>query len=642
MILEVYCDVQIPTLSARIINEGIMMQDNQMIMQITAQMILTLCLAVCAGVGASYCATKASVNFSHDLREEVFIKIQSFSFQNIDKFSTGSLVTRLTNDVSQVAQLVVMCLRMLFRSPGMLIGSTIMAYQLNASMARIFLILIPVLVVVIWIILYFAYPKFGLLQEKVDALNTTVQEGLINIRVIKAFTREKHQEEQFQKVNEDLRDTGLRAYRINMLQSPLMTICVNIATLGILWFGSIALGKGEILVGDISAMITYLSQILVSVNMIASVFMQSSRSLVSVKRLSEVLEEDVKISDNQTTQSERTIQKGDITFENVSFKYFEKSEENVLSDLNIKIASGETVGIVGSTGSGKSSFVHLIPRLYDVNAGRILIDGVDIREYSLKNLRDGVAMVLQQNLLFSGTIKENLSWGRQNATEQEILRYTDFAAAKQFIEETSEQYDTILNQGGLNLSGGQKQRMCIARAFLKEAKILILDDSTSAVDTATECKIRHHLENDLKGITKIIIAQRITSVKHADQIIVLEEGKISAVGTHEELLKDSSVYQEIFSSQVDNGDVTKDGKEIERGELNEEAPPHEAPPHGQPPHGAPPHEAPPHGRPPHGAPPHGAPPHGRPPHGAPPHGQPPHGAPPHHSKQKKGGDEYGR
>lgn len=603
MVLEVYADVQIPTLSARIINEGILANDTTRILMLTMQMILTLCMAVTTGVAAAYCSMKASANFAHDLRDEVFSKIQEFSFKSIDKFSTGSLVTRLTNDITQIAQLVNMFLRMIFRSAGMLIGSTIMAYQLSPSLSKIFLVLVPILVVIIWVILHLAFPKFKLLQEKVDALNTTIQEGLLNIRVIKAFTREKHEEAKFETVNADLKNTALGAYRINMLQSPLMTISVNMATICILWFGSQALGRDEILVGDISAMITYLTQILMSVNMVANVFMQASRSIVSVRRLSEVLDETIDISDLTSTQPEKTVDSGAVVFENVSFRYFENSEENVLSNINLAIESGETVGIVGSTGSGKTSFVQLIPRLYDVSSGRIVVDGVDIKAYSLQNLREGVAMVLQQNLLFSGTIKENLCWGKTDATDEEIKENADFAAAKQFIEEMHDGYDAVLHQGGLNLSGGQKQRMCIARALIKKTKILILDDSTSAVDTATESKIRKHLQHDLKDMTKIIIAQRITSIKHADKIVVLDEGEISDIGTHEELLQNSKVYQEIFNSQVDNADVTTDGEEIAREEEKEM----ERPPHGRPPHGRPPHGRPPHGRPPDGRPPHGRP-----------------------------------
>lgn len=558
MLLEVYCDVQIPTLSARIINEGITMGDGTAIWALTAQMIATLLCAVATGVGASYCATKASVNFCHDLREEVFTKIQQFSFHNIDTFSTGSLVTRLTNDITQVGQLVVMSLRMMFRAPGMLVGAIVMAYALSPSLSTVFFLLTPALVLVIGIVLYYSFPKFTQLQSKIDALNTNVQEGLLNIRVIKAFVRERHQQAAFQVVNEDLRDTGLRAYRINLLQMPLMTLLVNLATLAVLWLGSLALGEGTLLIGDISALITYLAQILMSVNMLANVFMQSSRSIVSTTRLSEVLDATIDVSDAAAKYPEKTVESGSVVFEDVCFKYYENAQDNVLSHLNLTINAGQTVGIVGSTGCGKSSLVHLIARLYDVSSGRVLVDGVDVRDYSLAHLRDGVAMVLQQNLLFSGTIAENLRWGDANADLQTMQAVTDFAAARGFIEETSKQYDTKIHQGGLNLSGGQKQRLCIARALMKQAKILILDDSTSAVDTATEIKIRHHLAEDLPDMTKIIIAQRITSVQHADMIVVLDEGAISAMGTHKQLLQDSIVYQEIYRSQMDNGDVPQE------------------------------------------------------------------------------------
>ncbi len=555
MLLEVYCDVHIPTLAANIINDGIMTNDNGVITSIGLQMVLTLCVATAAGIGSSYCSNKASAHFTHDLREEVFTRIQAFSFKNIDKFSTGSLVTRLTNDITQMGQLISMFLRMAFRSPGMLVGAMIMAYAISPSLSMIFLVLAPVLVGIIAVVLYFAYPKFALLQEKIDALNTNVQEGLINIRVIKAFTREKYQEEKFQEVNHDLRDTGLKAYRINILQGPLMTVAVNVATLAILWFGSQALGRGEIEIGHISALITYLTQILMSVNMIANVFMQSSRSMVSARRLTAVLQENIDISDYLAKEPDKKVTSGDITFEGVHFKYFQHSEDDVLSNVNFTIQSGQTVGIVGSTGCGKTSLVHLIPRLYDVSAGRVLVDGVDVRDYSLKNLRNGVAMVLQQNLLFSGSIQENLLWGNPQASRQDMVQMADFAAAKDFVEETTQQYDTLVHQGGLNLSGGQKQRLCIARALMKQAKILILDDSTSAVDTATERKIRHHLAHDLKDMTKIVIAQRISSVEDADVILVLDDGEISAMGTHEALLAQSPVYQEIYRSQMDGGDM---------------------------------------------------------------------------------------
>ncbi len=556
MIFEVFCDVQIPTLSAEIINLGITNYDNAVIIKIALKMVLTLCVAASCGIGASYCATKASSNFCHDVREEVFTKIQDFSFLNIDKFSTGSLVTRLTNDITQVGDLVVMCLRMMFRAPGMLIGAIVMAYAISPSLSLIFVVLAPILVVIISIILYFAFPKFAQLQKKVDALNTNIQEGLINIRVIKAFTREKHEEKRFTEVNEDLKNTSLKAYRINILQTPLMTMAVNISTIAILWFGSKAVSNSDILIGDVSALITYLAQILMAVSSIANIFMQFSRSFISVRRLAEVLDEDIDVSDLNVQSPEKTVDSGTIEFKNVCFKYFKDSQDNVLNVVSLKIQSGQTVGIVGSTGSGKSSFVHLIARLYDVTSGSVLVDGVDVRDYNLHNLRDGVAMVLQQNLLFSGTIKENLLWGKADASEEDLVLISDYAAAREFIEDKEDGYDTVIDQGGLNLSGGQKQRLCIARALMKQAKILILDDSTSAVDSATELKIRHHFEHDLKDMTKLIIAQRISSVMHADMIVVLNDGEISDIGTHKELLQVSHVYREIYRSQMDNGDTS--------------------------------------------------------------------------------------
>ncbi|MFI3171038.1 MAG: ABC transporter ATP-binding protein [Eubacteriales bacterium] len=565
MLIEVYCDVRIPSLSAEIVNLAVEGGDSRGIILISIQMLTFALVAVAAGIGSSYSATKASVNFCHDLREELFVKIQSFSFDNIDKFSTGSLVTRLTNDVTQVGQIIVMSLRMVFRAPGMLIGAMIMAYSISPDMSIIFFVLTPVLGVIVFLVLNVSYPRFAKLQEKIDTLNTTIQEGLINIRVIKAFTREEFEKNRFEKANHDLKDTSLSAYRINILQRPIMTFAVNMATIAILWFGSKALGKGELQIGDMSAFITYLTQILMSVNMIANVFLQSARSRVSGRRITQVLNANVDISDSAETNADKKVTTGDIRFENVSFKYYANSEEQVLANINLDIKSGQSIGIVGSTGCGKTTLVHLISRLYDVNCGEIFVDGVNVKKYSLKNLRDGVAVVLQNNLLFSGTIRDNLLWGNEFATEEELVRIADYAAAGEFIEKMPEGFDTDLNQRGLNLSGGQKQRLCIARALLKKTKVLILDDSTSAVDTATERKITRHLTEDLQAMTKIIIAQRISSVINCDNIIVMDEGQIVDMGTHAELLEVSSVYREIYNSQMDNGE--SDNRVLEVGEV---------------------------------------------------------------------------
>ncbi len=550
MLVEVFCDVKIPSLSAQIINLSVAGGSRGDILAITAQMLFFAALAGSAGVGASFCSTRASVNFCHDLREELFIKIQSFSFHNIDKFSTGSLITRLTNDVTQVGQIIVMSLRMVFRAPGMLLGAILMSYTISPSMSVIFLVLTPILAVVVCGVLVLSYPRFAKLQEKIDALNIAVQEGLINIRVIKAFTREDHEKAKFKTVNEDLRDTGLSAYRINILQMPLMTFIVNMATIAILWFGSKALGTGELLIGDISAFITYLAQILMSINMIAQVFLQSARSLVSAERIAAVLHEEVDVSDAHAAHKDKKVSSGEIVFENVSFQYYKNAQDKVLSNISLSIPSGHCVGIVGSTGCGKTSLVHLISRLYDVSEGAVRVDGVDVRDYSLQNLREGVAVVLQNNLLFSGTVKENLQWGDKNAPLASLEHAATCAAANDFISAMPEGYDTPLHQGGLNLSGGQKQRLCIARALVKNTKIVILDDSTSAVDTATERTITHHLTRELRELTKLIIAQRISSVVHCDMILVMDEGKIVGTGTHDALLAQCSVYQEIYNSQM--------------------------------------------------------------------------------------------
>ncbi|MFI3168523.1 MAG: ABC transporter ATP-binding protein [Faecalibacterium sp.] len=550
MLVEVFCDVKIPSLSANIINLSVAGGDMSQIFAASGQMLAFALLAGAAGVGASFASTRASAHFCHDLREELFIKIQSFSFHNIDKFSTGSLITRLTNDVTQVGQIIVMSLRMVFRAPGMLLGAIIMSYTISPKMSLIFLVLTPILAAVVCLVLYLSYPRFAKLQGKIDALNVAVQEGLMNIRVIKAFTREAYEKEKFKQVNEDLRDTGLSAYRINILQMPLMTFLVNMATIAILWFGSKALGRGELLIGDISAFITYLAQILMSVNMIAQVFLQSARSLVSSERILAVLREDIDISDANAAQPDKTVTAGEIRFEHVSFRYYEHAQDHVLSDINLTIGAGQSVGLIGATGCGKTSLVHLISRLYDVSAGAVYVDGVNVKDYTLEHLRAGVAVVLQSNLLFSGTVRENLQWGDANASFEALQQAAEFAAATEFIDGMTDWYHTNLDQGGLNLSGGQKQRLCIARALVKQSKILILDDSTSAVDTATERKIIHHLTHDLTAMTKIIIAQRISSVMHCDQIIVMHEGKVSAIGTHAALLATSDIYQEIYHSQM--------------------------------------------------------------------------------------------
>ncbi len=550
MVVEVFCDVQIPALAAEIINTGVAEGDATLIYQLSAKMVLMVLLAISTGVGASYCASKAAVNFSCDLRGDLFDKIQTFSFADVDKFSSGSLVTRLTNDITQLEQFVIICLRMMFRAPGMLIGSLIMAFMINRQLAMIFLVMVPLLSGVIAIILNYTYKRFGTLQEKVDGLNQTVREALVNVRVIKGLSREEYETQKFKEVNGDLKNTSLNAYHLTVLQLPLMTLVINLSSVAIVYFGGLGMMSDTMSMGDITAFITYTTQILMAVAMLSNVFLQFSRAMASSRRIGEVMDTKPSLSNENRKNPDKKVESGDIAFQNVSFKYTQNNQEYVLNNLNFHIKSGQTVGIIGSTGSGKTSLISLIPRLYDANQGAVLVDGVDVKDYSLTNLRDGVSVVLQNNLLFTGTISENFRWGDKNASLSEQKEAAKWAAAEEFIERMPEKYDSYVQQGGMNFSGGQKQRMCIARAMLKKPNIIILDDSTSAVDTATETQIRHSLAHELSGVTKIIIAQRISSVMDADQILVLNEGEVEAIGTHEELMSSSKTYQEVYHSQV--------------------------------------------------------------------------------------------
>ncbi len=549
MLVEVACDVQIPLLVAQIINEGVKTGDTMIILSLAKQMLILISFAIVTGVLASYFASKAAVNFSCDLRDDLFKKIQTFSFANIDTYSTSSLITRLTNDITQVQELVVMCLRMFIRAPGMLVGSVVMAFSINPKLALVFILVVPLLGGICYFVIKRSYEKFSFLQIRIDRLNETVREALINVRVIKSLTRESYEEDKFVAVNGELKKTSLQAYGITILQMPLMTLVINLATLAIMYIGGIGVMNNSMDIGDITAFITYLTQILMSTSMLSMIFLQAARAIASAKRISEVLDTQVDLTDEMALAKDKTVQQGNIRFENVSFKYYKDGAETVLSNINLEIKAGQTVGLIGSTGSGKTSLVQLIPRLYDADTGAVYIDEVNVKDYALNHLRDGVAMVLQNNTLFSGTIDENLMWGDKSSTPSQREEAAKFASAT-FIEELPQKYLTKVDQGGLNLSGGQKQRLCIARALLKKPKILILDDSTSAVDMATEATIQGHLKEDLKEMTKIIIAQRISSVKHADLIVVLNEGEIEQVGTHEQLMLTSKTYQEVHESQM--------------------------------------------------------------------------------------------
>ena len=551
MIVEVIGEVVLPKLMANIINVGVTNGSVGYITGTGALMILVALLMMAGGVGGAYFGAKAAVSFAADLRKDAFDKVQTFSFANLDQFSTGSLVTRLTNDITQVQNLINMALRMMLRAPGMLIGALIMAFVMNAELAVIVLIVIPILVGAITILIKVAFPKFKIMQKKLDALNSNIQEMLTNVRVIKSFVRGDYEEKKFAASNEDLKQTSLGAFKTIIMVMPLMMLMMNATTLAVVWFGGKQIIVGNMQVGDLTAFTTYIVQILMSLMMLAMVILQSSRALASLSRIREILDTDVDLNDEHCKEPDKIVSSGRVEFRDVSFRYYKENKEPVLSHISFDVKSGQTLGIIGSTGSGKTTLVQMIPRLYDVDEGEVLVDGVNVKDYTLENLREGVGMVLQKNVLFSGSILENLMWGDENASMEEVRKAAGAAQADGFISSFTGGYEMDLGQGGVNVSGGQKQRLCIARALLKKPKILILDDSTSAVDTATEAKIRESFAGELKNTTKIIIAQRISSVKEADEIMVLDDGKIVGFGKHEDLLSSCEAYQEIYYSQMD-------------------------------------------------------------------------------------------
>ena len=550
MVVEILGEVVMPRLYASIINTGIAGRSAGHIIWICALMVATALLMMLGGVGGAYFGAKAAVNFAGDLRRDVFSKVQKFSFANIDHFSTGSLVTRLTNDVTQVMNFVNMLLRMFLRAPGMLIGALIMTIVMNPGLARVLAVTLPLLLIVQALVIRAAFPRFTRMQSRLDALNTDIQENLTGVRVVKSFVREDFEQQKFDTANGNLKAAGLSALRMMVTIMPLMMLIMNLTSVAVVWLGGSEVIAGNMLVGDLSAFITYITQILMSLMMVSMLFMISSRSMASARRISEVLDEKIDLSDENAAQRDRRVERGEVEFRNVSFRYYKNSAERVLNDVSFTIGAGETLGIIGSTGSGKTTLVSMIPRLYDADEGEVLVDGVNVRDYSLENLREGVGMVLQKNVLFSGTIEENLRWGDETADMDEIVRMARFAQADGFVRGFANGYESDIEQGGSNVSGGQKQRLCIARALLKKPKILILDDSTSAVDTATEAKIREALTGDLGDATKIIIAQRITSVMEADRILVLDEGRITGIGNHAELLESNQEYREIYESQM--------------------------------------------------------------------------------------------
>lgn len=554
IIVEVLLEVAIPLQMTKLINY--IEDGGRVISELVKMGLLMIGLALASlvvGACSGLLSAIASTGFSKNVRQKLFHDMQNFSFYNIDKFSTSSLVTRLTTDISNIQMTFMMIIRILVRSPVMLISVLVMAFNLNVRLALVFVILTPFMAMALAFIFIKAHPQFKKMLVRYDVLNNRVQENLIGIRAVKAFVREDYEIDNFKKVSDDLRRANFKAERIVVWQGPIMMITMYSCIIGILLLGGNLYTKGVINVGEISGMITYVTMILMSLMMISMAVVTMVISRVSVARVWEVMNEVPDINDDKADKN-LLVENGEIVFDNVGFSYAKDKNNLVLENINLKINSGETIGIIGGTGSGKTSLVQLIPRLYDVTDGSLKIAGHDIKEYSIYNLREAISVVLQKNVLFSGTIKENLRWGNENATDEEMIEACKIAAADDFISSFPDGYDRRVEQGGVNFSGGQKQRLCIARALLKKPKILILDDSTSAVDTATDKKIREGFKSQIADTTKIIIAQRINSVMDADKIVVLNEGKIVAVGNHEELLSSCDIYKETYDLQIKDGD----------------------------------------------------------------------------------------
>lgn len=546
--LEVLLEIQIPKLMSDIVDIGIPAENIPFILKTGGMMVIMALLSLLFGAVSAICSSIASMGFGAELRKGIFNKLQDFSFSNVDKFSTASLITRITTDVNNTQQAYMMIIRMMVRSPVMLISATYMAFTINSSLVAIFLIAIPILAIGMILIATAAFPKFSVMMKKYDKINSTIQENLTAIRVVKAFVRSKYEKLKFKVANEGLRDTSIKAEKITILSNPLMQLVMYSCIIAILWFGGNMVVVGNMQTGELISFVSYVTQILTSLMMISMAFIMLTTSKASITRINEVLNEESHIKDD-TSSAELQVENGSIEFKNVFFKYDLHGDEYNLTDISFSIKSGETIGILGGTGSAKTTLVQLIPRLYDVTKGSVLVGGKDVREYKLNTLRNAVSMVLQKNVLFSGTIKENLKWGNENATDEEIIKACKDAQAYDFIMSFPDGFDTLLGQGGVNVSGGQKQRLCIARALIKNPKIIILDDSTSAVDTATDSKIRDAFANNLKDTTTIIIAQRITSIRDADKIIVLDDGKISDIGTHDHLINHNEIYRDVYDAQ---------------------------------------------------------------------------------------------
>ena len=554
--LEVIMEVVIPLLMANLIDDGVYMGEMNAALKIGVELIIAAVLSLIFGCLSGITASKASAGFAKNLRKDLYYKVQDFSFANIDKFSTASLVTRLTTDVSNVQQAFQMLTRITVRAPLMLVISVIMAININAELSMILLIIVPIIAITLFFILRYVHPLMEKVFRKYDDLNEVVEENVSGIRVVKSFVIEEKEKKKFGKVSSDIYNTFSKAEKIMAFTMPTMQFAIYLCIILISWFGAniiVNTGMTDLTTGQLMTFITYSIQILSSLMMISMVIMMLTIARASAERIYEVLIEEPNIKDKENPVTE--VKNGDIEFNNVSFSYVDDKEKECLKDINLKIGSGQTIGIIGGTGSGKSSLVNLIPRLYDVTEGSVKVGDVDVRDYDLKALRDQVSCVLQKNVLFSGTITENIKWGDENATDEDVQRVCKLAQADEFIQGFPDKYNTYIEQGGTNVSGGQKQRLCIARALLKKPKILILDDSTSAVDTKTDSLIRKAFREEIPDTTKIIIAQRISSVEDADKIIVIDDGKINGFGTHEELLKNNAIYKEVYDSQMKGSDT---------------------------------------------------------------------------------------
>ena len=544
---ETLFELIIPMIMADIIDVGVANGDQAYILERGLQMVFCAGISLVLGIGYARFAALCGQGLGAELRKAEYRKIQEFSFSNTDKFSTSSLVTRLTSDVTLIQNAVSNGIRPLIRAPLMMVTGMILSFLLNAKLALVFFVAAPTLGICLWLVIRKVRPLYTRMQSAIDLVNRMIQENLTAIRVVKAYVREDYEKVKFAQVNQELKSISEKSFRTAVLNMPAMQLVMYTTIICILWFGGKLIFAGEMQVGELTGFLSYVLQILNSLMMISNVFLMLTRAMASGKRILDVLDEEIDLKEDPEATGE--IKAGEIEFRNVSFKYKKEGKKYVLSNVSFHIEPGQTVGIIGGTGSAKSTLVQLIPRLYDVTEGEILIDQIPVKQYPLKHLREAVAMVLQKNTLFTGTIADNLGWGKEDASEEELMKACRMACADEFLLQMKDGLSSQVEQGGVNLSGGQKQRLCIARALLKRPRILILDDSTSAVDTATEAKIREALQNNLADTTKIIIAQRITSVMHADQILIMEDGKLNDCGTHEELLQRNEIYQEIYYSQ---------------------------------------------------------------------------------------------